>query len=282
LKEAVKGESSQATLVELVRDEDFKTTSLIAYDVDKLLEFEDTKSNPVTLEDDELYISKKLSDKYGIKKGDTLKWRIYGEDQYYEDKVYCIINSPIEQGIFITKKHLDQFSMDYVPTTIYTNENVADIKAECIKSITSVQELKKQNNKAIESFRLIINVMVIAAIALGLVVLYNLGMLSYNERFRELATLKVLGFSDKALNLLNVTQTLSLSIFGIIIGIPLGRLFAEYMFNSIDGFPFKVTTTAISMGFSVGGVLLVILTVCIILSKKIKEVDMVVSLKMND
>lgn len=282
LKEVVKGESSQATLIELVRDGDFKTTNLVAYDVDKLIEFEDTKSNTVTLKDDKLYISKKLSDKYGIKKGDTLKWRIYGEDKYYEDKVYCIVNSPIEQGIFITKKHLDKFSMDYVPTTIYTNENVADIKDECIKSITSVNDLKKQNNKALESFRLIINVMVIAAIALGLVVLYNLGMLSYNERFRELATLKVLGFSNKALNLLNVTQTLLLSIFGIIFGIPLGRLFAEYMFDSIDGFPFKVTTTAISMGFSVGGVLLVILTVCIILSKRIKEVDMVASLKMND
>jgi len=54
------------------------------------------------------------------------------------------------------------------------------------------------------------------------------------------------------------------------------------MFDSIDGFPFKVTTTAISMGLSVGGVLLVILAVSIVLSKRIKEVDMVVSLKMND
>ncbi len=283
LKKAVKGESSQSTLIELVRGEDFKTTNLIAYDVDKLIEFEDVKSNKVTLKDDKLYISKKLSDKYGIKEGDTLKWRIYGKDKYYEEKVYCIVNSPIEQGIFITQKYLDKFSMDYVPTTIYTNEKAADIKEEgCIKSITSVEDLKKQNNKALESFRMIISVMIIAAISLGLVVLYNLGMLSYNERFRELATLKVLGFSNKALNLLNVTQTLLLSLFGVIFGIPLARLFAEYMFNSIDSFPFKVTTTAISMGLSVGGVLLVILAVCIILSKRIKEVDMVVSLKMND
>lgn len=282
LKEAVKGESSQTTLIELVRNEDLKTTNLIAYDVDQLIEFEDVKGKIVTLKDDKLYISKKLSDKYGIKKGDTLKWRIYGEDKYYEEKVYCIVNSPIEQGIFITQKYLDKFSVDYVPTTIYTKEKVSNIKEDCIKSITSVEDLKKQNDKALESFRLIISVMIIAAVALGLVVLYNLGMLSYNERFRELATLKVLGFSDKVLNLLNVSQTLLLSLFGIAFGIPLGRLFAEYMFGSIDNFPFKVTTTAISMGLSVGGVLLVILTVCIILSKSIKEVDMVVSLKMND
>lgn len=69
---------------------------------------------------------------------------------------------------------------------------------------------------------------------------------------------------------------------GIFFGIPLGRLFAEYMFDSIDGFPFMVTTTAISIGVSAGGVLLVILAVCIVLSKRMKEIDMVVSLKMND
>lgn len=283
LRDAVNGESSQATLIELVKGADFKTTNLIAYDVDELIEFEDSNGRAVDLKDNELYISKKLSDKYGIKKGDILKWRRYGADKYYEEKVSCIINSPIEQGLFVSKKYLKKLSIEYVPTTIYTREKAADIeKADSIKSITSIEDLKKQNDKALESFRLIINVMIIAAVAMGLVILYNLGILSYNERFRELATLKVLGFSDKTLNLLNVTQTLLLSLFGILFGIPLGRLFAEYMFDSIDSFPFKVTTTVVSMELSIGGVLFVILIVCIALSKRMKEIDMIVSLKMND
>lgn len=36
-----------------------------------------------------------------------------------------------------------------------------------------------------------------AAVILGVIVLYNLGIMSYLERYKELATLKVLGFRDK-------------------------------------------------------------------------------------
>lgn len=39
--------------------------------------------------------------------------------------------------------------------------------------------------------------MVGGAIFLGVVVLYNLGIMSYTERYREMATLKVVGFKDK-------------------------------------------------------------------------------------
>ena len=100
--------------------------------------------------------------------------------------------------------------------------------------------------------------------------------------FWELPTLKVLGFSDKALNLLNFTQTMLLSLIGIVFGIPLGRLFATYMFNSIEVFPFKMYTSIASFCLSIGGVLAVILLVSVVHSKKIKEIDMVVSLKANE
>ena len=39
--------------------------------------------------------------------------------------------------------------------------------------------------------------MVGGAILLGAGVLYNFGIMSYTERYREMATLKVVGFKDK-------------------------------------------------------------------------------------
>ena len=39
--------------------------------------------------------------------------------------------------------------------------------------------------------------MVGGEILLGAVVLYNFGIMSYTERYRETATLKVVGFKDK-------------------------------------------------------------------------------------
>lgn len=44
---------------------------------------------------------------------------------------------------------------------------------------------------------MMIGILVVAALGLGMVVLYNLGVMSYTERYREMATLKVVGFRDK-------------------------------------------------------------------------------------
>lgn len=54
------------------------------------------------------------------------------------------------------------------------------------------------------------------------------------------------------------------------------------MFNSIEVFPFKMYTSIASFCLSIGGVLAVILLVSVVHSKKIKEIDMVVSLKANE
>ncbi len=70
------------------------------------------------------------------------------------------------------------------------------------------------------------NVMVLmfvaAAIVLGIVVLYNLGVMSYMERSRELATLKVLGFRDKQIGKLLISQNIWLTALGVMIGLPAG------------------------------------------------------------
>lgn len=61
---------------------------------------------------------------------------------------------------------------------------------------------------------------VVGAIVLGIVVLYNLGVMSYIERSRELATLKVLGFRDKNIGKLLTSQNIWLTVVGVIIGLP--------------------------------------------------------------
>ena len=55
---------------------------------------------------------------------------------------------------------------------------------------------------------------------LGSVILYNLGSLPYMERYRDMATLKVLGFHDKRIRSLMVQQNLWLAALGAAIGLP--------------------------------------------------------------
>ena len=79
-----------------------------------------------------------------------------------------------------------------------------------------------------DTFLQIMNSMIIVlvggALILGIVVLYNLGVMSYTERYREMATLKVVGFKDKKIGSMLISQNVWLSVIGIIAGIPLGLL----------------------------------------------------------
>ncbi|MEI3530724.1 MAG: ABC transporter permease [Bacteroidaceae bacterium] len=66
---------------------------------------------------------------------------------------------------------------------------------------------------------------------LVVIVLYNSGNLSFNERVREFATLKVLGYRSERIRRLTL-QNCWLSLIGILIGAPFGRVLLQYMLDS--------------------------------------------------
>ena len=86
-------------------------------------------------------------------------------------------------------------------------------------------------DKAKECERLV----VVTAAVLGIVVLYNLGIMSYVERSRELATLKVLGFRNRAIGRLLISQNIRLTFFGVIIGLPAGVGVLQILLTALAG-----------------------------------------------
>ncbi|MCR2021115.1 ABC transporter permease, partial [Blautia pseudococcoides] len=108
----------------------------------------------------------------------------------------------------------------------------------------------------------------------------NLGILYYTERFREFATLKVLGFKSKRIRSLMVSQNIWLTLIGAILGIPIGFLVLSYMTNTLgdnlDMTP-KVFGSSILICFT--GTILVSLLVNLLLANNIKKIDMVSALK---
>ena len=110
--------------------------------------------------------------------------------------------------------------------------------------------------------------------------LYNLGIMSYIERRRELATLKVLGFRDKAIGKLLISQNIWLTIIGILIGLPGGvgilyilitALVSEYELSLTLG----VLTYSVSILLTFG----VSLIVSWMVARKNRKIDMVEALK---
>ena len=110
--------------------------------------------------------------------------------------------------------------------------------------------------------------------------LYNLGVMSYTERHRELATLKVLGFRDKAIGKLLIAQNIWLTVIGVLIGIPAGlgvlkilvtALVSEYELSLAIGWSTFVISIALTFGVS--------LLVGLMVARKYRKIDMVEALK---
>ena len=70
-----------------------------------------------------------------------------------------------------------------------------------------------------------ISAILIFAIVLVLVILYNLNVLSFTEMEQEIATLKILGFKSSYLTKLFTTQMLFFIIIGFLAGIPIAYQF---------------------------------------------------------
>lgn len=122
--------------------------------------------------------------------------------------------------------------------------------------------------------------MVGGAILLGAVVLYNFVIMSYTERYREMATLKVVGFKDKKIGRLLIDQNMWLSLTGVVIGIPLGILTLDYLLKALAGeYEMSLTVSAVAYIISVMLTFGMSLPVSLMVARKNKKIDMVEALK---
>ena len=126
-------------------------------------------------------------------------------------------------------------------------------------------------------------VLVIAAVILGVVVLYNLGIMSYVERSRELATLKVLGFRNRAIARLLISQNIWLTVIGVIIGLPAGVGVLNWLLTALAGeYEMKLMLGALTYSVSILLTFGVSLLVSLAVARKNKKIDMVEALKGAD
>ena len=257
-----------------------KTISLEIYNSDiEKIGFLTEENEPMELTDDGVYLCLRL--KNTAKIGDTIDFSPYGSEETYEVKVAGYFRSLVSECIVMTDTYADSIGVEYHIGTVYTDTASEDIESS---TIISGKQDKQTIMDSYDTFMDIMNVMIVvlavAAIVLGIVVLYNLGVMSYVERSRELATLKVLGFRDKVIGKLLISQNMWLTIIGVLIGIPAGlgvlkvlvaALVSEYELS----LSLSLATFVISIALTFGVSLLVGLMV----SRKNKKIDMVEALK---
>ncbi|NMA04754.1 MAG: FtsX-like permease family protein, partial [Acholeplasmataceae bacterium] len=206
-----------------------------------------------------------------------------GSTQTYQLKVSGIVRS-LSESVLITKEYANEIGLIYKIDSIYTKTESKDIILEdSILNVQSKQNLMDTFDKFLEIMNVIVAVLILIGVILGIVVLYNLGIMSYIERYREMATLKVVGFKDKKIASLLVGQNFGVTLIGIIIGVPLGAIIlsyltlalaSEYEMISVIKWHTYLITIIMIVGLS--------LLVSFMVSRKNKTIDMVEALKYDD
>ena len=257
-----------------------KTVLLEIYSAENgLVRFVNSDNQMIDIENDGIYLCERLADTAKI--GGTVTISPYGSEDKFDVRVAGYYRSLMTESIVMTDKYAEDIGIPYHITAIFTNEKTDDIAASSI--ITGKQD-KQGMLDTYDSFMGIMNVMVAvlvtAAAVLGIVVLYNLGVMSYQERSRELATLKVLGFRDKQIGRLLISQNIWLTVIGVVIGLPAGywvlwylckELATEYEMSVYIGVPTYLISLLLTFGVS--------LFVSKMVSRKNKKIDMVEALK---
>ena len=251
----------------------------------ELLQVTDHNRTPFTMKDEGLYITEKMSKVNNLKVGDVIEWHVIGADDWYKTKIVGLNRDPQAQQFNCTKTFFDTLDEEYKADSIYTNSDLSNIKEIAgVNTIQTKKNLQDGMNRMLNMMYSLIAVLIGVSIILTVVIIYNLGILSFAEKEYQFATLKVLGYKYKQIKKIFIKQNIWIGIFAIIIALPLGNYMTDYIFkNAIgDTYDFEAMIKPITFMFSAIGTFIVVYTVNQFLARKIRKIDMVSSLKGNE
>lgn len=281
------GDNTSETLtIETKIGKEREANTIFVTNAGNLVRFQNENGEFIKInKNDGVYVTRKLADQKNLKVGDTIKWHMYGVNKYYESKIVGLTKDPQVQNLTMTKEYLESLDIDYKPDSLYTNTDLKGVKD--IKNVSLVQdidELKNSLESMLSMMKSMIMLIIVFAIGLGAIIIYNMGILSYSEKQYQFATLKVLGFNDKKIRKIFVQQNNWITILSIIIGLPTGYYMTSWIFKSViaDNYDFSAYINLSTYLIAIIGTILVSIIVSRMLSKKVNKIDMVSSLKANE
>lgn len=244
------------------------------------------------LDDSSVLISQKMATKLNKKAGDTFKIKD-ANNKVIKAKIKGVFTNYVGHHIYASESLYKSWNTNAKTTHIYLIKSKKTTKKfernlgnkimniDGVQSVTFYSSLQKNFKDMIKSISYIVVVLVISAACLAFVVLYNLSNVNISERKREIATIKVLGFTRKEVDAYINRETILLTILGSLIGLGIGIGLHHLIMNlaEMDDIMFGRTINSISyvisfvmtIGFNA------IINLC--MHKKLNNIQMVESLK---
>lgn len=255
----------------------------------KLIDVDSKKAMEFT--DKSVVITEKMAKLLNLQRGDTIK--VFDDNKAIELTITDIAENYVYNYVYISPElYKQKAGEEVVFNTVVTKlteegknneEKIAEkwLKNYNILAITFTSDVIDSFNDIITSLNNIVFVMIICAAALAFIVLYNLTNINVAERLREIATIKVLGFTEKESANYVYRENIILSIIGILVGLVLGIFLSYFIVSTVemDIVMFGRKIKAISFLYAAAFTLIFTLLVNFVMYKRINNISMVESLK---
>ena len=185
-------------------------------------------------------ITRRFSDKYSLKKGDTVKPLVY--DKQYTLKVIDILDSDsfLKNSVIMD---IGNFQEYFHKTGLLTRVDLASDEetAERISKTLPVnlrverkEDVFKNQKSLVASFRYNLQFVSLIAILVGIFLLYNTVFISVLKRRTEIGILRGLGADKKTVMILFAIQGMVLGLIGSVLGIIFGQLAAYFSVIAVE------------------------------------------------
>lgn len=244
------------------------------------------------LPEDGVFLSVQAAEKMNLHKGDTLTFTTQDGSEV-QTPVAGVFDHYVEHQIYATQALYDSWNLKETPVSSFLLLNESEdpalendlgsrlMELEGISSITFFSNLKENFINMISSIKMVVVVLVISAAALAFVVLYNLSNVNISERTREIATIEVLGFTEKEVNQYVNRESLVLAMIGAAAGLILGIWLHGMIMNLAEMDNIRFGRTISPLSFVIAFALTIVFALCInwIMKFRLRKIEMVESLK---
>lgn len=263
-------------------------TYLIAFDdlslVDNYIKINDLNGNKIELSDNGVIITSKMAELLNAEVGKSISIR-NSENELFVLKVEGICENYVNSYIYMSSNYYNKIFNEISYNTIITNvdESLATTLMDTgyFSNIQFTTDSLDVFNDIISGMNNIVYLIIISSSLLTIIVLYNLTTININERKREIATLKVLGFKDNEVSTYVYRETIILTSIGIIIGLFLGITLNHFVLTiaETDEILFVKNINILSYIYTFLIMIFFTVLVQIVTHFSLKKIDMIESLK---
>ncbi len=257
--------------------------------------YDDAKQTTLEVPKQGLMVSTALAKRLNVGLGDSIWVNVLeGTRKQFEIKVVGLFETYIGTPAFIELNQLNRL-LGESPRFEYANLKIDHgLKQDLFLALKqtpgiSAVMLKESalnafNSVIIEHLMVFISMFVLLACILAFGVVYNSTRIALSERARELATLRVLGFTKGEISYVLLGEVMFLVLFGLPLGAACGWLLVQGMASAFDTEMFRVPLVIEASTFGMSAVLVIVAAVlsAAVVRRRTNHLDLIKVLKTRE